>query len=100
MVDPVFTPEPPESAPEPAAKGEGLWWRLLWMVIIGAMLSIAQTVLIAASVVQFILMLTREGKPNVELAWFGKRLGDWLAKASRYQTAADEEKPWPWTPLD
>ena len=99
MVDPVFVPEPPQDSPEPP-KGEGLWWRLLWMVIIGAMLSIAQTVLVAAAIVQFILMLTRQGKPNVELAWFGKRLGDWMAKAVRYQTAADEERPWPWTPLE
>ena len=99
MVDPVFIPEPPQDEPEPS-KGEGLWWRLLWMVIVGAMLSIAQTVLLAAAIVQFILMLTRQGKPNVELAWFGKRLGDWMAKAVRYQTAADEVKPWPWTPLE
>ena len=98
MVDPVFMPMPPE--PQPVPEGESLWWRLLWMVIIGAMLSIAQTILIAAAVVQFILMATRAGKPNVELAWFGKRLGDWLAKAARYQTAADEEKPWPWSSLE
>jgi hypothetical protein len=79
---------------------ESLWVRLLVMVIIGVMLSIAQTILYALAVVQFILMLTRKGRPNVEIAWFGKRLGDWLAKATRYQTAADEEKPWPWTPFD
>ncbi len=99
MVDPVFIPEPPQDAPE-TPEPEGMGWRLLWMVIIGAMLSIAQTVLLAAAVVQFILMLTRQGKPNVELAWFGKRLGDWLAKAARYQTGADDEKPWPWSKLD
>jgi len=98
MVDPVPLPEPPEAELEP--EGENLWWRLLWMILIAAMLSIAQTVLYAASIVQFILMLTRAGRPNVELAWFGKRLGDWMAKAVRYQTAADEEKPWPWTPLE
>lgn len=92
MVDPLSaTP-----GPEP----ESLWMRLLYMVIIGVMLSLAQTVLIALSVVQFIMMLTRKGRPNVEIAWFGKRLGDWLAKATRYQTAADEEKPWPWTPFE
>jgi hypothetical protein len=45
-------------------------------------------------------MVTRGGRPNVEIAWFGKRIGDWSAKAIRYQTAADDEKPWPWTPLD
>ncbi|MEO6301290.1 MAG: DUF4389 domain-containing protein [Paracoccaceae bacterium] len=83
-----------------APKDESLWLRLLSMVIIGVMLSIAQTILMAAAVIQFVLMLTRQGKPNSELAWFGKRLGDWLAKAARYQTAADDEKPWPWTPLE
>ena len=83
-----------------ALKDESLWLRLLSMVIIGVMLSIAQTILIAAAVIQFVLMLTRQGKPNTELAWFGKRLGDWLAKAALYQTAADDEKPWPWTPLE
>jgi hypothetical protein len=98
MVDPVSIPEP--QTPDGEPKADGLWWRLLWMLIIAAMLSISHTVLMAASVVQFILMLTRQGRPNVELAWFGKRLGDWTAKAVRYQTAADEEKPWPWTPLD
>jgi len=96
MADPAATPEPPRDDP-PA---DPLGWRLLWMLIIAAMLSIAQTVHIAAAVVQFILMLTQGGKPNTELAWFGKRLGDWMAKAVRYQTAADDEKPWPWTPLD
>ena len=79
---------------------ESIWLRLLAMVIIGLMLSIAQTILYALALVQFIMMLSRGGRPNVEIAWFGKRLGDWLAKAARYQTAADDEKPWPWTPFD
>ena len=95
MVDPSFSKHPDGQDPE-----EGLWLRLLSMVIIAVMLSIAHTALYALAVVQFILMLTRKGRPNVEIAWFGKRLGDWLAKATRYQTAADDEKPWPWTPFD
>jgi hypothetical protein len=84
----------------PDEREESLWMRLLSMVIIWLMLSIAQTILVALTVVQFVMMLTRGGRPNVEIAWFGKRLGDWLAKATRYQTAADEEKPWPWTPFE
>lgn len=79
---------------------DSLWMRLLATLIIAVMLSIAQTILYALTVVQFVLMLTRQGRPNVEIAWFGKRLGDWLAKATRYQTAADDEKPWPWTPFE
>ena len=27
-------------------------------------------------------------------------LGIWVAKAARYQTAASNVKPWPWTELD
>ena len=94
MVDPTplqESAEPPE---------ESLWLRLLWMILIGVMLGVAQTVLQVTAVIQFILMAMRNGKPNVELAWFGKRMGDWMAKAVRYQTAADDEKPWPWSRLD
>ncbi len=87
----------PDHTPDPE---ESLWLRLLYMIIIGLMHSIAQTILFAAAAIQFVMMLTRQGRPNVEIAWFGKRLGDWQAKATRYQTAADTEKPWPWTPFE
>jgi Domain of unknown function (DUF4389) len=97
MADPTPLQEPREPGHEPH---ETLWLRLLWMILIGMLLGLAQTVLQMAALLQFILMALRQGKPNVELAWFGKRMGDWMAKAVRYQTAADEEKPWPWTPLD
>lgn len=86
--------------PTPSEPEDSIWRRLLPMVIIGLMLSIAQTLLWALALVQFVMMVTRGGHPNVEIAWFGKRLGDWLSKATRFQTAADEEKPWPWTPFD
>lgn len=92
MVDPA-----PQPATEPQ---ESIWLRLVWMIIIGFMLSIAQTIIYALALVQFIMMLFRQGRPNMEIAWFGKLLGDWMAKATRFQTAADEEKPWPWTPIE
>ena len=87
----------PDHGPDPH---DSLLMRLLASVIIAVMLSIAQTILYAMTVVQFILILTRRGRPNVELAWAGKRLGDWQAKSARYLTGADDEKPWPWSPLD
>ena len=92
MVDPA-----PHPANEPK---ESIWLRLIWMIIIGFMLSVAQTIIYALALVQFVLMLFRQGRPNTEIAWFGKQLGDWMAKATRFQTAADEEKPWPWTPSE
>ena len=93
-------PDPNPSDPTPSEPEENIWLRLLSMVIIALMLSIAQTILWALALVQFVMMLTRGGRPNVEIAWFGKRLGDWLAKATCYQTAASDEKPWPWTPFE
>jgi uncharacterized membrane protein YsdA (DUF1294 family) len=56
----------------------------------------AQTVLHALTVVQFVLMVfDKEGKPNAQIASFGKTLGGWLAKAAAFQTAQTETKPWP-----
>ena len=85
--------------PDPGAP-ENLGMRLLWMVLIAIMISIAQTVLGVVTFVQFIIMLTNQRKPNDRLAEFGTSLGVWIAKAARYQTAASEVKPWPWTELD
>ncbi|WP_071672926.1 DUF4389 domain-containing protein [Nioella nitratireducens] len=73
--------------------------RLLFMIIIAVMISLAQTVLGVATVVQFIILLINK-TPNERLADFGTDLGVWVAKAARYQTAASNVKPWPWTELD
>ncbi|MEM8979580.1 MAG: DUF4389 domain-containing protein [Pseudomonadota bacterium] len=79
---------------------ESLLMRLLWMVVIAVLLSFAQTVLTVVTVVQFIIMVTSNSQPNERLADFGTTLGIWIAKAARYQTAASEVRPWPWTELD
>ncbi|WP_420860711.1 DUF4389 domain-containing protein [Algirhabdus cladophorae] len=79
---------------------ESLLMRLIWMIVIAVMLSFAQTVLSFVTVVQFIIMLLNNREPNERIADFGTDLGIWVAKAARYQTAASEVKPWPWTELD
>lgn len=84
--------------PEPDKDGMGL--RLLHMVLIWIMLSLSQTVLTLITVVQFVIMLLNSGTKNQRLADFGTDLGIWMAKAARYQSAASEVKPWPWTDLD
>ncbi|SNS47314.1 DUF4389 domain-containing protein [Tropicimonas sediminicola] len=87
--------------PQPdAGPQEPLLLRLVYMLIIYFMIGIAQTVLGVATVVQLIIMLLNHRKPNERLADFGTDLGIWIAKAARYQTAASEVKPWPWTELD
>lgn len=84
---------------EPTAK-DGMFMRLVHLVLIAIMINIAQSVLVVMTVFQFIYMLINTNEPNRRVADFGTDLGIWIAKAARYQTAASEVKPWPWTELD
>ena len=85
---------------QPDTPADHMGLRLLYMILIAVMISIAQTVLTVATVIQFVIMLVNNRQPNERLADFGTDLGVWIAKAARYQTAASEVKPWPWTDLD
>jgi succinate-acetate transporter protein len=86
---------------QPDAPGkDNLGMRLIYMLLIAFMLSIGQTVLTVLTVVQFVIMLVNNGERNPRLADFGTDLGIWMAKAARYQSAASDVKPWPWTELD
>jgi succinate-acetate transporter protein len=79
---------------------ETIWLRLLNMVIVAVLMSMASTLLGLLTVVQFIIMVFNKREPNEQLAEMGTTMGVWMAKAARYQTAASEVKPWPWTELD
>lgn len=79
---------------------ENIWARLLHMILIGLMLWGARTILSVVAVIQFVILLVSNKKPNARLAEFGESVGIWYAKAVRYQSAASEVKPWPWTELD
>jgi len=84
---------------DPAEK-DSIWMRLVFMILIAIMISIAQTVLGVATLIQFVIMVLNKSEPNERLADFGSSLGIWIAKAARFQTGASEVKPWPWTDLD
>lgn len=79
---------------------ESLATRVIYMIVIAMMTSVASTVLWALAIVQFVVMATNNKQPNEKLADLGTDIGIWLAKAVRYLTAASEVKPWPWTELD
>lgn len=79
---------------------DNMLMRLIYVVLIAIMISLAQTVLGVATLVQFVIMLVNNKKPNERLADFGIDLGIWIAKAARFQTAGSNVKPWPWTELD
>lgn len=85
---------------QPEAEPDSLAVRFLYMLLIWLMLSLAQTVLTLVTVVQLITLMANGRRPNERLAEFGTDLGIWMAKAARFQTAASEVKPWPWTELD
>ena len=85
-----FEPDQPDS----------MVMRFVYMLIIAFMISVAQTILGVATIIQFVIMLVNQGERNARLAEFGTDLGIWVAKAARYQTAASNVKPWPWTELD
>ncbi|WP_424975093.1 DUF4389 domain-containing protein [Dinoroseobacter sp. S124A] len=85
--------------PDPGAP-DGLFLRLVHTVLIALMLSLASTVLTFVTILQFVILLVNNKQPNERIAEFGTDLGIWIAKAARYQTAASEVKPWPWTELD
>lgn len=88
----------PRVQPEPGVTPTGsIWMRGLMMLIVAILISLAQTVLHALTLLQFVLMLIDKGKPNAQIASFGKLMGGWLAKAAAFQTAASESKPWPFT---
>jgi hypothetical protein len=85
---------------QPEVPPENLLLRLVHMVLIALMISVAQSVLVVLTVIQFVIMALNKRQPNENLAEFGTSLGIWIAKAARFQTAASEVKPWPWTELD
>ncbi len=87
--DPRVLPEPGKTPPG------SIWMRGLMMLIVAILIGLAQTVLHALTLVQFVLMLLDKGKPNAEIARFGTMLGGWLAKAAAFQTAQSEVRPWP-----
>ena len=99
---PVLQPEPTQGGAAPkqiSPEAKATWGRLFPMLVVAVLGGLGQTVLNVMALIQFIVMLTGKGQPNAQIADFGKRLGGWMDKASKFQTAATEDKPWPWSPL-
>lgn len=94
-VTPPEPPEPEASEPEKSDRS-GVWMRGLWMLVLVFLFALAETVLFACAVLQFLWMLF-SGKKNSNIAKFGDSLGRWLAATARFQSGATEEKPFPWS---
>ena len=76
-----------------------VWMRGLFMLILAVLFAVAETVLCVFAVLQFLWLLFSK-KRNGFLADTGDKFGNWLAAVARYQTAATDEKPFPWRKLD
>lgn len=79
---------------------ESLFTRFVYVVLIWMMMSLATSVIGVLVFVQFVIMMVNRKQPNERIAELGTDVGIWVAKATRYLTAASEVKPWPWTELD
>jgi hypothetical protein len=71
--------------------------RGLMMLLVMVCLGVAQSVLYAIAVTQFLWMLIA-GERNGFLAQFGHSLGLWLAESARFLSGDTQEKPFPWRP--
>jgi len=70
------------------------WIRLLYMIILAVAWTIAEIILIAIAVLQF-LMLLFTGKPIDDLKTFGQSLAAYMAEIVRFQTFVSEDLAFP-----
>ena len=81
-------------------KRDGMGARFLFMLLFLVLFAIAETILWAVAVLQFLWMLFNQGRPNDNIAEFGARLGVWMKRVTMYQSGATDEKPFPWREID
>ena len=109
-IDPVPLSEPgpgaaatgadqgPDDAPDPSDEDrKALLIRAVFMILFAILLNIAGWLLGAVTVLQFLWMFFARER-NARLSSFGAAIGAWMAQVAQFQSAASEEKPFPWKP--
>ncbi len=76
-----------------------IWLRLVWMIVLGIAFNVAQFVVFAISVFQFLCSLFT-GKANENLIGLSQSLARYLQKIVTFMTFVSEEKPFPFSPWD
>jgi hypothetical protein len=74
-----------------------IWLRLVFMIVLSIAYGLAELVILAVVVFQFLASLFA-GRPNHQLARFGRNLARYLQQIIVYVTFATEEKPFPFMP--
>ena len=75
----------------------GIWLRLVFMIVMSVAYGVAEFVILAVVVFQFLASLIT-GRPNNQLARFGRNLARYLQQIIVYVTFATEERPFPFMP--
>ena len=71
-----------------------IWLRLLSMIVLGIAFNVAEIVIFAVVVFQFLVTLV-SGNPNEQLTRFGNNLARYVQQIVRFMTFATEDKPFP-----
>ena len=74
-----------------------IWLRLVSMIVLAIAFNIAEIVIFAVVVFQFLAVLFT-GKPNTQFTRFGRNLAGYLQQIAKFMTFATEEKPFPFSP--
>ena len=98
--DHVMPDHPAYEEERPEAVEENVALRFLFSIIIWMMMGLASTAIGFLALLQAVILLLNNKKPNDRVADLGTDIGIWFAKATRYITGASDVKPWPWTELD
>ena len=72
------------------------WVRLIYMLILAVAWTVAEVVLVAVVVMQFLTKLFT-GKPIENLVSFGRSLAEYMAEIIRFQTFVTEDLAFPFT---
>ena len=75
----------------------GTWLRALYMVLFAVIYNVAEIVLAAVVLLQFLLVLLR-GESNQRLLAFGKGLSTYVYQIFLFLTYNSEEMPFPFNP--
>ena len=78
-------------------KRRSIWLRLVFMIVLSVAFNVAEIVIFAVVVFQFLASLFT-GKPNDQLRRFGRNLACYLQQITIYLTFSTEEKPFPFAP--
>ncbi|MEM1361949.1 MAG: DUF4389 domain-containing protein [Pseudomonadota bacterium] len=81
-------------------KRDAIWERFIYGLILLILSAMAQNILWALAIIQFLWMIFNGSQANEHIAEFGARLGVWVKRAVMYLSGVTDEKPFPWREID